>query len=77
MVITVVYFREKKIGTSNFYMAQLHNPIQKVEVPKKAVAAKEVHNDNNAVFLAGNHGPIAFHELVKGSVFVDVTPLRN
>lgn len=56
-------------------MAQLHNPIQKVEVLKKAVAAKEVHYDNNVVFLAGNHGPLAFHELVKGSVFVDVTKL--
>lgn len=67
----------QEMGTSNLYMAQLHNPIQKVEVLKKAVAAKEVHYDNNVVFLAGNQGPIAFHELVKGSVFVDVTKLRN
>lgn len=67
----------QETGTSNLYMAQLPNPIQKVEVLKKAVAAKEVHYDNNVVFPAGNHGPIAFHELVKGSVFVDVTRLRN
>ena len=64
-------------GTSNLYMAQLHNPVQKVEVLKKAVAAKEVHYDSNVVFLTGNHGPVAFHELVKGSVCFDITTLRT
>ena len=67
----------QETGTSNLYMAQLHNPVQKVEVIKTAVPAKEVHFNNNVVFLAGNHGPVTFHELVKGSVCVDVTKLQN
>ena len=67
----------QETGTSNLYMAQLHNPVQKVEVLKKAVAAKEVHYGNNVVFLTCNHGPVAFHELVKGSVCFDVTKLRT
>ena len=58
-------------------MAQLHNPVRKVEVLKESVTAKEVHSKNNVVFLAGNHGPIKFHEVVKGSVCVDVNKLRN
>ena len=62
---------------SNLYMAQLHNPVQKVELLKKSVAAKEVHFNSDIVFLSGNLGLIAFHELVKGSVCVDVTKLRN
>ena len=36
------------------YIAQLHNPVQKVEVLKESVAAKEVHFKNSVVFLAGN-----------------------
>ena len=51
-------------------MAQLHNLVQKVEVPKESVAAKEIHFKNNVVFLAGNDGPIKFHEVVKGSVCI-------
>ena len=59
------------------YMAQLHNPVRKVEVLKESVTAKEVHFKNNVVFLAGNDGQIKFHEVVKGSVCVDVNKLRN
>ena len=42
-------------------MAQLHNPVRKVEVFKESATAKEVHFKNNVVFLAGNDGPIKFH----------------
>ena len=58
-------------------MAQLHNPVQNVEVLKESVAAKEVHFKNNVVSLASNDGPIKFHKVVKGSVCVDVNELRN
>ena len=61
----------------NLYMVQLYNPVQKVEVLKESVAAKEVFFRNNVVFLAGNDGPIKFHEVVKGSFCVDVNKLRN
>lgn len=37
----------QETGTSNLFMAQLHNPVQKVEVIKTAVPAKEVHFNNN------------------------------
>ena len=67
----------QETGRSNLYMAQLHNPVRKVEVLKESVTAKEVHFKNNVVFLAGNDGPIKFHEVVKGSVCVDVNKLRN
>ena len=58
-------------------MAQLHNPVQNVEVLKESVAAKEVHFKNNVVSLAGNDGPIKFHKVVKGSVCVDVNEQRS
>ena len=57
--------------------AQLHNPVQKVEVLKESVAVKEVLFRNNVVFLASNDGPIKFHKVVKGSLCVDVNKLRN
>ena len=44
----------QETGGSNLYIAQLHNPVQKVEVLKESVAAKEVHFKNSVVFLAGN-----------------------
>ena len=48
----------QETGTSNLYMAQLHNPVQKVEVIKTVVPAKEVHLHNNIMFLVGNHGKL-------------------
>ena len=67
----------QETGIWNLCMAQLHNPVQNVEVLKESVAAKEVHFKNNVVSLAGNDGPIKFHKVVKGSVCVDVNELRN
>ena len=71
----VIYLNTKIEEGLKFFISNFASLSWRIAL-KTAVPAKEVHF-NNIVFLASNHGPITFHELVKGSVCTDVTKLRN
>ena len=64
-------------GLSSLFMAQLHNPVQKIVKLKDELQAKEVHHVNNIVFMVAKGGPIIFHELETGAVRVNLSKLRS
>ena len=64
-------------GKSTLFMAQLHNPVQKIELLKKDLLAKEVHYKSDVVFLASKHGPNLFYELKEGVVKINMTKLKK
>ena len=64
-------------GLSSLFMAQLHNPIQKIVKLKEDLFAKEVHHVNNIVFMVGKGGPVIFLELEPGAVRVNLGKLRS
>ena len=63
-------------GLSSLFMAQLHNPVQKI-VKLKDFLAKEVHHVNDIVFMIGKGGPIIFYELEQGALRVNLGKLRS
>ena len=63
-------------GLSSLFMAQLHNPVQKI-VKLKDFLAKEVHHVNDIVFMVGKGGPIIFYELEQGAMRVNLGKLHS
>lgn len=64
-------------GLSSLFMAQLHNPVQKIVKLKEDFLAKEVHHVNDIVFMVGEGGPIIFYELEQGAVRVNLGKLSS
>lgn len=64
-------------GLSSLFVAQLHNPVQKIVKLKDELPATEVHPVDGVVSMVAKGGPIIFHELETGAVHVNLSKLRS
>ena len=62
---------------SSLYIAQLHNPVQKITMLLKDIEATKVHCQENVVFLVSMRGPIVIYELENGAVTLNLAKVRK
>ena len=74
-IIFLTLNRDSKL--SNLYIAQLHNPVSKIDLLKKDIKAKEIHYSEGVIFYMENSTNISYHLLPENNVKLNLKKLRS
>ena len=67
----------RELKLSNLYIAQLHNPVSKIDLLKEDIKAKEIHYSEGISFYMENGTNISYHLLPEKNVKLNLKKLEK